>query len=187
MKNIILLLATMATMAWAQTVPLPTPSSSTVNSASLPSQVVGGGTSWQRGNAYPVSGDFTFALRVGSSNWYSWTEGSTPIATVPAGSTQGPLATSFTTGGAWAAAQSGSGKVTLLVLVQVGFSTVQATSTTAPAFSGSMGVAIRPWLSRPLWIVPFIKAANPTAGSSGALATAIIQPGVQLLWGFGGK
>lgn len=164
---------------WCQTVPAPTVA------AQLPSTAVGAGTSWQRGATYPASGDFTFAQRIGASNWYSWTTGSTPVATVPKGSA--PLATTFTTGGAWIAAQSTSGFVALLTIVQVGFSTVQATSTTAPVFSGSLALAIRPWASKRVWIVPYARIANPAAGTGGALASGILQPGLQVVYGFGGK
>ena len=175
----------MMMVAVAQTVvPLPT-SNTTVNTAALPSITVGVGPSWTRGSTYPVSGDVNVAIHIGSGNWYSWSTVSTPVATVPAGSP--PLVSTITTGGAWIAAQSPSGSISLITIAQVGFSTVQATSTTAPAFTGSIGVAFRLGKTH-AYLMPYAKAANAsTGGASGALATAVFQPGVMLLYGFGGK
>jgi hypothetical protein len=96
------------------------------------------------------------------------------------------LVSTITTGGAWIAAQSPSGKVSLIAIVQAGFSTIQSTSATAPAFTGSMGVAFRLG-KKPVYIIPYAKASNASTGTSGALATAVFQPGVMVLYGFGGK
>ena len=171
-------------LALGQTVaPLPT-TNTTVNSAALPSITIGAGPSWTRGNTYPLSTDVDVAMHIGTSNWYSWSTVSTPVATVPAGSP--PLASTITTGGAWVAAQSPSGSISLITIVQAGFSTVQATSTTAPAFTGSIGVAFRLG-KRPVYLFPYAKASNATTGTGGALATAVFQPGLMLLYGFGGK
>ena len=165
------------------TVPTPT-TNTTVNAAALPSITMGAGPSWTRGAQYASSVDVDIALHIGTSNWYSWSTVSTPVATVPAGGP--PLVSTITTGGAWIAAQSPSGKVSLITIVQAGFSTVQATSTTDPAFTGSIGVAFRLG-KKPIWVMPYAKASNATTGTTGALATAVFQPGVMVLYGFGGK
>ena len=169
----------LAMLAVAQTTP-----ATTVNTAALPSMTVGGGPTWTRGSAYPLSADVDVAVHVGG-NWYSWSTVSTPVATVPANAP--PLVSTITTGGAWIAAQSQSGSISLITIVQAGFSTIQATSTTAPAFTGSIGVVFRLRKTH-AYIMPYAKASNAsTGGASGALATAVFQPGVMLLYGFGGK
>jgi hypothetical protein len=95
-----------------------------------------------------------------------------------------PLYPPFTTGGAWIAAQSQ--RAALLFIVQAGFSANTAASTVSPAFAGSLALALRPSLKLPVWIMPLVRAANTSAGSStGALATAVLQPGAQLVFGFG--
>ena len=164
-------------------IPLPIVNT-TVNSAALPSITMGAGPTWTRGSTYPLSADVDVAIHVGTGNWYSWSTVSTPVATVSAGSA--PLASTITTGGAWIAAQSPTGSVSLITIVQAGFSTVQATSTTAPAFTGSIGVAFKLG-KKPIWIMPYAKASNASTGTGGALATAVFQPGVMVLYGFGGK
>jgi hypothetical protein len=81
--------------------------------------------------------------------------------------------------------------VSLIFLIQSGFSAVAANSTIAPQFSGAASVAIRlgkkessPWYH--WYAVPYAKAANAsTSATSGTLATAVFQPGVQLMYGFG--
>lgn len=185
-STLVIIGALMALPAVAQTAPaVPAPiSNTTVNTAALPSITIGAGPSWTRGSAYPLSADVDVAIHVGSGNWYSWSTVSTPVATVPTGAP--PLVSTITTGGAWVAAQNTSGSVSLITIVQAGFSTVQATSTTAPAFTGSIGVAFRLGKSH-TYIMPYAKAGNASTGTSGALATAVFQPGVMLLFGFGGK
>jgi hypothetical protein len=180
---VVILLCALGASGQSVTVPLPS-TNTTVNSAALPSITVGAGPSWTRGGAYASSVDVDVALHIGSSNWYSWSTVSTPVATVPSGSPA--LVSTITTGGAWIAAQSPSGRVSLITIVQAGFSTVQATSTTAPAFTGSVGVAFRLG-KNPFYIMPYAKASNAASGSNGALATAVFQPGVMFLYGFGGQ
>jgi hypothetical protein len=156
-----------------------------VNTPSLPSYTVGIGPSWTRGGASPFSVDTTLGIHIGSGQWYSWTDISTPVATVTPGSL--PVASTITTGGAWLPVQSASGSVSLVFIVQAGFSSLQATSTIAPAFTGSLGVAFRLGKSR-VYLMPYAKASNATtSATSGALATAVFQPGIQLIYGFGGK
>ena len=184
--RIALLIFAFAALVAAQTPPVVlVPTTSTVNTSALPSIVAGIGPTWARGATNPFAVDFNFGLRVGSSNWYSYSTVSTPITTgSPAGSP--PVASTITTGGAWAAAQSASGKVTLLLIVQAGFTTVQANSTVAPSFNGSVGVAFK--IKPNLYVMPFAKASNATTvTNSSALATAVFQPGVQVMYGFGGK
>lgn len=152
--------------------------------STLPSQTIGAGTSWLRGNAYPASGDVNVGLRIGATSFYSWTTISTPIATTPAGSQ--PLPSSITTGAAWIAAQNATGSVSLVAIAQGGFTSISSTAGVSASISGSFGVAFRPWKAH-VWIFPYVKAANPATGVGGAVATAILQPGVMLLYGFGGK
>jgi hypothetical protein len=77
--------------------------------------------------------------------------------------------------------------VSLIFIVQAGFSTLEATSTIAPAFTGTLGVAFRLGKSN-VYVMPYAKASNATtSATSGALATAVFQPGVQIMYGFGGK
>ena len=179
------LLLVFSSAALTQTIAVPMPiSNTTVNSAALPSITIGAGPSWTRGGTYAASADVDIALHIGTGNWYSWSTVSTPVTTLPVGPT--PIASTITTGGAWIAAQSPTGSVSLITIVQAGFSTVQATSTTAPAFTGSIGVAFRLG-KKPIWIMPYAKASNTSTGTSGALATAVFQPGVMVLYGFGGK
>jgi len=183
MRKLISLFALLVIPALAQ-VTLPLPTDSTVNQTSLPSITIGAGPSWTRGSSNAASADVNVAIHIGKSNWYSWSTISTPVATVPVGAP--PLVSTITSGGAWIAAQSPTGSISLLTIVQAGFSTVQATSTTSPAFTGSIGVAFRLG-KRPVYILPYAKASNASTGSGGALATAVFQPGVMLLYGFGGK
>jgi hypothetical protein len=189
-KTLLILLA--ASCALAQTtpavaVPVTTTAvaTTTVNTAGLPSYTFGSGVSWTRGGTTPYSLDTTFAIHIGQGQWYSWTAVTTPLAKSVPGAP--PVPSTITTGGAWIPAQSPTGSLSLVLIVQGGFSNVVATSTIAPAFTGSVGLAIR--VKKTHWyIMPYAKAANASsATSSGSLATAVFQPGVQVLYGFGGK
>ena len=80
-----------------------------------------------------------------------------------------------------------TGSVSLVLIVETGFSTSQTTSRVTPAFSGNVGVAFRLGNSN-TYIMPYAKAANAAVSSTGgSLATAVFQPGVMLLYGFKGK
>lgn len=160
---------------------LATPPPTTVNTASLPSLTIGGGPSWTRGSAYAANADVDIAIRVGTSNWYSWSTVSTPVTAQPVGVT--PLVSTITTGAAWVAAQSASGAVSLITIVQAGLS---ASATASLAFTGSVGVAFRVG-KKPIYIMPYAKASNASTGTNGAFASAVLQPGVMILYGFGGK
>lgn len=164
---------------------LATPPPTTVNSAALPSLTIGVGPSWTRGSAYAANADVDIAIRVGTSNWYSWSTVSTPITAAPAGGILPgtPLVSTITTGGAWVAAQSASGAVSLITIVQAGLS---ASATASVAFTGSVGVAFRVG-KKPIYVMPYAKASNASAGTNGAFASAVLQPGVMILYGFGGK
>jgi hypothetical protein len=179
--RLIAILSIFAALGLAQTLPLP---ASGVNSSALPSITIGAGPSWTRGASNSAAADVNVAYHIGTGNWYSWSTVSTPVAAVPSGGP--PLVSTITTGGAWVAAQSPTGCVSLITIVQAGFSTVQATSTTAPAFTGSIGVAFRLG-KKPIYIMPYAKASNTATGTSGALATAVFQPGLMVMYGFGGK
>jgi len=165
----------LACSAWAQ---------ATTTDTTLPSMTVGIGPSWTRGDIHAASADVDVALRLGSSNVFSWSTVSTPVATVPKGAQ--PLASTITTGFAYVAARSTSGSVSLLTIVQAGFNSVQATGTTSPAFTGSAGLAIRMGRTN-LYVMPYMKASNPQRGTDGALVSATLQPGFMLIYGFGGK
>jgi hypothetical protein len=172
-----------------------TPATPSVAIASLPAYTIGAGPSWTRGGTTPYALDVTVGVHVGQSQWYSWTDISTPIVT-PCVSTLAvicppsnalPVPSTITTGGAWVPVQSASGSVSLLFIIQAGFSNIVATSTIAPAFSGSFGVAFRLGASH-VYILPYVKLSNAsTSATSGALATAVLQPSVQIVFGFGGK
>lgn len=164
----------------AQTVP-----PATVDPAdNYPSQTVGVGTAWNRGSNYPATMNTTIGVRIGSTKAYSWTDISTPIAKTPAGSQ--PLPSSITTGMAYIVAANANQSVSLLAIVQGGFSSISPGGGITPSISGSFGVAFRPWKAH-VWIMPYVKAANPTMGTNGAVATAVMQPGVSVFFGFGGK
>jgi hypothetical protein len=174
-----------AVLASGQTTVTPVVAQAAVAVASLPAYTVGAGPSWTRGGSSPYSFDTTVGIHIGQSQWYSWTDISTPIATSAPGSL--PVASTITTGGAWVPIQSPTGSVSLIFIVQAGFSTLEATSTIAPAFTGTLGVAFRLGKSH-VYVMPYAKASNATtSATSGALATAVFQPGVQIMYGFGGK
>lgn len=182
MKTLVILVSSLLLgtgLVPAQTVV--TPPLATVNAAALPSLTIGVGPSWTRGSAYAANADVDIAVRVGTSNWYSWSTISTPITAVPVGGA--PILSTITTGGAWVAAQSASGAVSLITIVQAGLS---ASATASLAFTGSVGVAFRMG-KKPIYVMPYAKASNASVGTSGALATAVFQPGVMILYGFGGK
>lgn len=182
MKRLFILLVISALAAFGQTAPVVMAPTSTVNAAALPSYTIGFGPSWDRGAAYPYSADVTLALHVGQSQWYSWSTVSTPIA--PANTSTGPIASTITTGGAWIPVQSATGSISLVTIVQAGFSTVQANSTVAPAFTGSVGLAIHVGTGG-WYLFPYAKAGNAsTSSTSGALATVVLQPGLQFMYGF---
>ena len=183
------ILALMASVAFGQT---PAPS---VATSSLPAYTIGAGPSWTRGGTTPFALDTTVGIHIGQTQWYSWTNVSTPIttpcvstATVPCPPSSAlPVASSITTGGAWVPIQNATGSVSLLFIIQAGFSSIQATSTVAPAFTGSFGVAFRIKTSH-VYVMPYVKLSNAsTSATSGALATAVVQPGMQVVYGFGGK
>jgi len=185
MTKLLVTAALLAYSAWAQTAtPATLVPSASAASPPLPGLTVGVGPSWMRGAAYPLSLDTNLAFHL-AGNLYSWTTVSTPVAPTPANGI--PVASTIVTGGAYVAAQSGTGSVSLVLIVETGFSTSQATSSLAPAFSGNVGVAFRLGKSN-TYIMPYAKAANAAVSSTGgSLATAVFQPGVMFLYGFKGK
>jgi len=185
MTKLLVTAALLACSAWTQTAApaAPAPSGSVV-SPPLPGLTVGVGPSWMRGAAYPLSLDTNLAVHL-TGNWYSWTTVSTPVVPTPANGV--PVSSTISTGGAYVAAQSGTGSVSLVLIVETGFSTSQATSNVTPAFSGNIGVAFRLGKSN-TYIMPYARAANAAVSSTGSsLATAVFQPGVMFLYGFKGK
>jgi len=155
-----------------QTAPSP------VDGTALPGVVVGGGTVWTRGGASPYALDNVVAFHVGQGSWYSYTDVTTPVIF---GTKTQPVASIISTGGAWIPTQSRTGMVKLLVIVQAGFSMVQATSTASPAVTGTVGAAFRLRKTGNVYIMPYTKATNATTTS------AVFQPGIQLLYAFPGK
>lgn len=177
MTRLLISAALLAYPAWAQT---PTAAAS----APIPGLTVGVGPSWMRGAAYPLSLDTNIAFHL-TGNWYSWTTVSTPVAPTPANGV--PVPSTISTGGAFVAAQSGTGSVSLVLIVETGFSTSQATSNVSPAFSGNIGVAFRLGKSD-TYIMPYARTTNAAVSSTGSsLATAVLQPGIMFLFGFKGK
>jgi hypothetical protein len=153
--------------------------------SSLPAYVVGAGPSWTRGGSSPYSFDTTVGVHLGQGQWYSWTDISTPVAPPVVGAP--PVASSLTTGGAWVAVQSPTGSVSLIFIVQAGFSSLQASSTIAPAFSGSFGVSFKLGKTH-AYLMPYVKISNATtANTNGSVLTGVLQPGFQVQYGFGGK
>ncbi len=157
--------------------------SAQVPTADLPAITVGAGPSWTRGSAYATSADIDVAFRLGSSNAYSWSTISTPVAKVPAGASA--LASTVTTGLAYIAARSAGGGVSLVTIVQGGVNSVQPSGPVSPAFTGSVGLAVRLGHSN-LYLMPYVRASNPQRGIDGALISAILQPGVLFVFGFSG-
>lgn len=180
LKRIAFSLCALAISASAQTV---TPPASSPAVSNLPQYTVGVGPVWTRGASTPYGIDFTVGVRIGSSQWYSWTTVSTPI-NLPLVANSGPTVSTITTGGAWVPIQNVSGSVSLIFIVQAGFTAATAASSTAPAFTGTGAVAFR--LRPNLYLMPYAKAANAsTSATSGALATAVFQPGAQIVYSFG--
>lgn len=147
----------------------------------LPQITVGVGPSWTRGDVHTASADVDIAVRLGSTNAYSWSTLSTPIARVPAGAPA--LASTVTTGAAYIIARSASGRISLLAIAQAGINSTP--SSASLAVTGSAGMPIRLWRSN-LYLMPYLKASKPERGTDGNLISAIVQPGVMLVYGFGG-
>lgn len=180
LKHIAISLCALAIHARAQAV---TPPSSRPSSSNLPQYTVGIGPSWTRGANTPYGIDLTVGVRIAQTQWYSWTTVSTPVNLPPVTSST-PAVSMIMTGGAWVPIQNSSGSVSMIFIIQAGFSAAGATSSTAPAFTGTGAVAFR--LRPNLYLLPYAKAANAsTSTSSGALATAVFQPGVQIVYSFG--
>jgi hypothetical protein len=156
---------------------------SAATASSLPSYAVGAGPSWTRGGSSQYSFDTVVGVHIGQTQWYSWTDIATPVS-FPVVKGGPPAVSTITTGGAWIPIQSSAGAVSLIFIIQTGFSAIQATSTVSPAFTGSIAAAFRLGKSH-LYVMPFAKASNATTSStSGALATAVFQPGIQIVYGF---
>jgi hypothetical protein len=153
-----------------------------VDPSQLPQITVGAGPSWTRGAAYAASADINVAVRFGSSNIFSWSTISTPVAKVPVGSPA--LASTITTGLAYVAAQTANGRASLITIAQGGVNSVQPSGPVSAAFTGSVGLAVK--LGRGMYLMPYIRASNPQRGVDGALISTVVQPGVMLMMGFSG-
>ena len=152
----------------------------TVNTSALPGITVGVGGAWNRGQADPLAVDVTLGIRFSpTSNVYSWTDFSTPYAP---GNKAGPVVTTATTGLGYVLAQSKKSTASLMAIVQTG---ITATTTgVSPTFTGTMAAPFKlPGAN--VWVMPYFKAGSPTLGTNGAVASFVMQPGVQILYGFG--
>ena len=155
----------------------------TVNTSALPGITLGVGPAWNRGNTNAVAVDTTLAIRLSAtSNVYSWTDITTPVVSPKATTTGGPVLSTVTTGAAWVVAQNTTGSVSLILIGQAGFST--STVGTSPAFTGSVAAAFKLGKSN-VYALPYFKAGSPTLGTSGTVAAFVMQPGVQLMYGWG--
>ena len=168
----------LALCAFGQTATAPAPLS-TVQTAALPDITFGAGVNWNRGAVYPLVENTNLALHIKNTNWYSWTTVGTPVAPAPAGAA--PLPSTISTGGAYIAAQSASGSVALVLILQGGLAaTALATTGT---FTGNLGVAFRIKKSN-VFLMPFAGGSSSQGGNIGQF---VLQPGVMVLYGFGGK
>lgn len=157
-----------------------------------PSMLVSEGVQWQRGATYPLVDQTSFAKQISGTSWYSWTTVTTPFTSAAAGSP--PVASSLSTGGAYVAAQSATGSVSLVMIAQAGFAStgatttasnvgVATTSTTSAVFTGNVGVAIVPFKSHPNFaIFPYCAGQGAVGGS---MTSFILQPGISVMYGFG--
>jgi len=166
MTKLIALALLVCALATPQTPP-------TVNPSALPSYMVGTGVEWNRYAAYPFGNVTSLAVRLGTSNLYSWSTADTPItATTP------PQASALRTGAAYIAAQSPTGSVFLVLLGQAGLATTG--NTTAAAFSGGVAVAIR--VKKTHWyLMPCFRATGTSTTSTQPV------PEIQAWYSFGGQ
>ena len=185
MKTLIgLTLFTIALSAQTTTTTRLTAATPAVDVATLPAYTLGGGVTWTRGGNSTFAADMTIGMHIGKSQWYWYSDIVTPMSSAPANAA--PATSSITTGGLYLPFCSASQSVCFGVIGQGGFSNVTASSTVAPALSGSLALFIH--LYKTVWLTPYAKASNAsTSPTSGALATAVFQPGVQLTLAFGGK
>jgi len=146
----------------------------------LADYMIGTGPSWIRAASYPLNDDTSFALRLGSSSWYSWTDIVTPIARNP--NSAAPLPSTITTGATFVAACNPAKSVCLLVNAAGGVSAAAGGAAAAPAFTGGVGVDFR---IGNVHIIPQAKASNAAYSlTSGALATAVFSPSLLVAYGF---
>jgi hypothetical protein len=160
------------------------PATAAVDIASLPAYTLGSGLTWTRGGSSTLGVDMTIGMHIGKGQWYWYSDIFTPISNAPGNAA--PATSSITTGGMYLPFCTASQSICFGIIGQGGFSNVAASSTVAPALSGSLALFIHVYKN--VWIAPYAKASNAsTSPTSGALATAVFQPGVQLVVAFGGK
>jgi hypothetical protein len=154
-----------------------------VDVSALPAYTLGTGATWTRGGSSAFGSDMTVGMHVGKSQWYWYSDIFTPVTS---GGNAAPATSSITTGGLYLPFCTARLSFCFGIIGQGGFSSVTASSTVAPALSGSFALFIH--LYKGVWLMPYAKASNAsTSPTSGALATAVFQPGVQLLVAFGGN
>lgn len=152
--------------------------------ASLPTSFAAFGGTWERGATHPMNLDGSYGQRLGQSRWYAWIDMRTPIFKVAPGAA--PTPSTVTAGAGYVPICSPTGSVCLIVIALGGVSAASGGQAAAPAFTGSVAVSIR--LHGHLYLTPYGQASNASySATSGALATAVISPGVWLVYGFGGK
>ena len=151
----------------------------------LPGTFAGAGLSWRRGAAYPLTEDNVFARSFSvtdpesgkkiPTNWYLWTEATTPIA--PAPSANNPIVSSIGAGVAYVAASSGR-----FAAVLIATGSLSATQAAAGAsFNGNLGLSIR--LVKQIYLMPYLGGSTLTGGVGSG--TFVAQPGFRLLFGIG--
>ena len=147
----------------------------------LSSVMIGSGMSWLRGATYPLNNETTFSKRLGGSNWFATGDVVTPIVKTPVGSP--PIPSTITAGADYAVACNGTKSVCLLLTALGGLSAASGGAAASPAFTG----ALKLWFHvGPIYIVPQAKVSNASySPSSGALATAVFSPALQIMYGFG--
>jgi hypothetical protein len=171
----------LATACWAQA-----PATLGVPGSDLPPVALGAGFDWTRGSPTAHAADVVVAIHIPKTSWYSWTTISTPAIRQPSGAPATP--STITTGGAWLPVQTAGGMMRLVFILQAGFSSIAANSTIAPTFSGSLGLAFRLGKKSNVYLFPYAKSASAsTVSSTTAVVSAIFQPGVMLLYGFGAQ
>jgi hypothetical protein len=169
LHSIIFMLAFAALCAFGQNVTAP-----------MPNAMFGSGMSWLRGEQYPLNNETTFEKQLGSSNWFASADVVTPFVKAPAGAP--PIPSTITAGADYAVACSSSKSVCLLLTALGGVAAANGGAGAAPAFTGALKIWFR---IGPVYIVPQAKVSNAAySPTSGALATAVFSPALQVMYGF---
>jgi hypothetical protein len=148
---------------------------------SMPNSMIGTGVSWLRGATYPLNNETTFEKQLGASNWFAAADVVTPIIKAPIGAP--PVPSTITAGADYAVACSASKSVCLLLTALGGVAAASGGVGAGPAFTGALKIWFR---IGPVFIIPQAKVSNAAySPTSGALATAVFSPAIQIMYGFG--